>query len=235
MEKKDKAFKKIRITRDGPYVVSKGIPMNQAILVDDGSGASESWAEGRVYETGDKGYTLCRCGLSENKPYCDGSHKGGCFNCEETASKAPFEDRAKKYVGNGDIDLLDVEDLCAIARFCDVEPDIWDSAENSADPKSRERAVEIAWNCPAGRLAIVRKDGSPVEPDLPLEISLIEDVAIDCKGPLWVKGGIPIEGADGEVYEIRNRVTLCRCGESRNMPFCDGAHMESKRMKGLDE
>jgi len=31
--------------------------------------------------------------------------------------------------------------------------------------------------------------------------------------------------ADGFVYEIRNRVTLCHCGYSGNKPFCDGSHM----------
>ncbi|HEY0196583.1 MAG TPA: CDGSH iron-sulfur domain-containing protein, partial [Methanobacterium sp.] len=34
------------------------------------------------------------------------------------------------------------------------------------------------------------------------------------------------ESADGYVYEVRNRVTLCRCGQSENKPFCDGTHME---------
>ena len=42
-----------------------------------------------------------------------------------------------------------------------------------------------------------------------------------------VKPGFEIRGvtvADGERYEVRNRVTLCRCGASANKPFCDGAH-----------
>jgi CDGSH-type Zn-finger protein len=33
-----------------------------------------------------------------------------------------------------------------------------------------------------------------------------------------------VTGADGAPYEVRNRVTLCRCGASRNKPFCDGTH-----------
>lgn len=43
-------------------------------------------------------------------------------------------------------------------------------------------------------------------------------------GPLWVRGGIPVESSDGATYEVRNRVTLCRCGRSSNKPFCDGTH-----------
>ena len=45
-------------------------------------------------------------------------------------------------------------------------------------------------------------------------------------GPLWVTGGIPVERADGQPMETRNRVTLCRCGASGNKPLCDGSHKE---------
>ncbi|UCF09264.1 MAG: CDGSH iron-sulfur domain-containing protein, partial [Thermoplasmata archaeon] len=45
-------------------------------------------------------------------------------------------------------------------------------------------------------------------------------------GPIWVRGRIPIESADGHIYEIRNRVTLCRCGWSSNKPFCDSSHLD---------
>jgi CDGSH-type Zn-finger protein len=41
-----------------------------------------------------------------------------------------------------------------------------------------------------------------------------------------VKGGVAVESADGEAYEARNRVTLCRCGRSNNKPFCDGTHVD---------
>jgi CDGSH-type Zn-finger protein len=40
-----------------------------------------------------------------------------------------------------------------------------------------------------------------------------------------VRGGIEVHSADGRVYELRNRVALCRCGASGNKPFCDGSHV----------
>jgi len=33
-----------------------------------------------------------------------------------------------------------------------------------------------------------------------------------------------VEASDGTTYEVRDRVTLCRCGHSSNKPFCDGTH-----------
>ena len=43
-------------------------------------------------------------------------------------------------------------------------------------------------------------------------------------GPIWVRCGVQVSGVDGEPYEVRNRVLLCRCGNSANKPFCDGSH-----------
>ena len=38
---------------------------------------------------------------------------------------------------------------------------------------------------------------------------------------------LEVESAEGERYETRNRVTLCRCGASANKPLCDGTHAEA--------
>jgi CDGSH-type Zn-finger protein len=49
-----------------------------------------------------------------------------------------------------------------------------------------------------------------------------------------VAGGIPTVAADGFEYEVRNRVTLCRCGASKNKPFCDGTHAAINFRDGLE-
>ena len=41
-----------------------------------------------------------------------------------------------------------------------------------------------------------------------------------------VVGGAQLTAGDGTAYEVRNRMTLCRCGASANKPFCDGTHTE---------
>ena len=63
-------------------------------------------------------------------------------------------------------------------------------------------------------------DGTPIEPGFEPSIATVPD------GPLWVRGGISITTQDGYTYEVRNRVTLCRCGQSKNKPFCDGTHAD---------
>jgi CDGSH-type Zn-finger protein len=73
----------------------------------------------------------------------------------------------------------------------------------------------------------VELDGTVHEPALAPQIGLVEDPKARVSGPLWVQGGIPVTGADGTTYPVRNRVTLCRCGKSSNKPFCDGAHIEA--------
>ncbi len=79
--------------------------------------------------------------------------------------------------------------------------------------------------CPSGRLvAWDRETKAAIEPDFEPSIGIVADPAEGGAGPMWVRGGIPISGADGETYEIRNRVTLCRCGASANKPLCDGSH-----------
>ena len=66
---------------------------------------------------------------------------------------------------------------------------------------------------------------SPVSsPSRHRAVMVVADPAQDCLGPLWVRGGVQLIGADGFEYEVRNRMTLCRCGASKNKPFCDGSH-----------
>jgi CDGSH-type Zn-finger protein len=44
------------------------------------------------------------------------------------------------------------------------------------------------------------------------------------KGPLLVKGAVVVTDAEGNRFETQEQFALCRCGQSKNKPFCDGAH-----------
>jgi CDGSH-type Zn-finger protein len=215
---------KIKILKDGPYIVTGNIPLAKEIIITDGRGTPIKWVKGNDYPLQDT-YALCRCGRSKNKPYCDGTHTDIKFDGTETAGKVKFSEQATITKGPN-LDLADVEKLCASARFCHKAGGTWRLTEKSDNPKLMALAIEEAANCPAGRLVILdKKTGKPIEPDFELSISLVEDPWVKVSGPIWVKGYIPIESADGGEYEIRNRVTLCRCSASNNKPFCDGNHI----------
>lgn len=92
---------------------------------------------------------LCRCGASQNKPFCDGSH-----------DKSGFDDPG----------------ACA------------------------NKPASVAAE-PVGELKLTPKPN----------------------GPLMIEGILEFGTADGGTF-VTEKVWLCRCGGSRNKPFCDGTH-----------
>ncbi len=215
--------KKITILKNGPYVVSGSVPLSHQTIKTNEDGESTSWVEGDVIPTTST-YSLCRCGGSNKKPFCDGTHAKIEFDGTETAVHDPIIAQAKLIQGP-EMQLADAKHLCASARFCDPNGKVWNQVKNTTDPDVRSNFIRQVGCCPSGRLiAIDNATGKSIEPTLPQSIGAIQDPHKKCSGPLWIRGGIPIVSSDGEAYEIRNRVTLCRCGKSKNKPFCNGAH-----------
>lgn len=215
------------VTKNGPYLVTGSIPMSKQTIRTDAHGGSETWNESDAYPL-QASYALCRCGRSSAKPFCDGTHAKIGFNGVETASREPYQAQAKVQDGP-DMQLLDAETLCGFARFCDPNGQVWNQVEQTESPGVRDTFIRQVGNCPSGRLvARDRSTQKDIEPHLPVSIGLVEDPAQGCSGPLWLRGGIPVAAADGFQYEVRNRVTLCRCGQSKNKPFCDGTHASIK-------
>ena len=139
------------------------------------------------------------------------------------------------YPGDG-VYLFD-DNRCAYARFCHREDgDVWSLTEASYDPHYKREAVRASSDCPAGRLTHVDTETSQVyEPSLAPGITLLEDTEEGVSGPLFVHGRITLEAADGTEYELRNRYALCRCGASRNKPFCDALHVNVGFSDGFDQ
>lgn len=221
----------ITITEDGPYIVSGSVPLRIGIIEQgDGHKIMTYGKEFPLQET----YALCRCGHSKNHPFCDGSHVAAHFNGTEVAARDPYEKRAEIFAGE-EMDLLD-DNRCAFARFCHrKEGDVWTLTEIAGSDKHlQEEALHASTECPAGRLTHVRKsDGTLLEPDLEPCIVILQDSEKNASSGLYVQGGIRLIGADGAEYELRNRYTLCRCGHSRNKPFCDASHVPGQFNDGL--
>jgi len=190
---------------------------------NEAAGESLDYREGKTYPMSQQ-YALCRCGHSGNKPFCDGTHKKVSFDGADTASYVPYIDRAQTI--EGPIMLLtDVEKLCAFARFCDPKGLVWNLVQQAGSSETRKLVEHEVGHCPSGRLVVRdRATGEAIEPKFEPSLGLIEDTAKKVRGPIWVRGGIPVVSAEGEAYEVRNRMTLCRCGRSANKPFCDGSH-----------
>lgn len=213
---------KIKIIKNGPYMVTGGVKLHEKLIAPKGMGYI--YEDGRALPQAQT-YALCRCGKSKTPPFCDGAHVHAHFDGTETASKEPFESRAQHLEGPA-LELLD-DNRCAFARFCHTERgDAWELTLRSDNPECKRLAIQAATECPAGRLVIIDKaTGQVIEPEYEPAIEVLQDPARHVSGGLFVKGGIPIESADGELYEVRNRVVLCRCGHSRNKPFCDSMHV----------
>lgn len=224
---KSKGEPRVVVTKNGPYLVSGAVPLARQTIVADQEGGSEEWRESHPFPP-QENYALCRCGQSQNKPFCDGTHKKIGFDGTETASRQPFREQAQLIEGPA-LALADAESLCAFARFCDPHGQVWNQVERTDQAEVRSTFVRQVNNCPSGRLvAWDRATGKPIEHHLSLSIGVIEDPAEGVSGPLWLRGGLAVIAADGFAYEVRNRVTLCRCGASRNKPFCDGSHAAVK-------
>lgn len=213
----------VRITVNGPFIVSGNVPLSEALIGTNENGESVSWDQGKSYPSQEE-YALCRCGHSAGKPFCDGSHATVGFDGSETASRRSYRDQSRLIRGPA-MSLTDVENLCAFARFCDPHGNVWHLVKETDKASARALFLAQTCDCPSGRLVAWDNDtGAAMEPKYEPSIVLLQDPARRCSGPAWLRGGVQLIGADGFEYEVRNRVTLCRCGASQNKPFCDGSH-----------
>ena len=224
MEQTSSTFR-IIVNANGPYLVLGGVPLVRRYPAKTVYGEPMEWDAVGVggYDIPVEGsYELCRCGKSKTMPFCDQTHLQTGFDAELKGDRRLSAERRKNINGSG-FRLTDDGILCSDAGFCGTRlTRVWKMIQFSDDPEVRARILRMVENCPSGRLVAWAEDGQALEPEYRPSIAVVPD------GPLWVRGGIPIEAPDGFVYEVRNRVTLCRCGQSRNQPFCDGSHEQVK-------
>ena len=194
-------------TSNGPYMVTGGV--------------SVTTASGQQPEPRER-VMLCRCGQSSNKPFCDGTHGRVGFDGTLVADHEPMSARRDVYEGDG-ITIYDDRRRCAHAGFCtDGLPQVWKLGEEpwiNPTGATREEIIEVIRRCPSGALTYALP-GDPA----PVEEQMTPEIVATPNGPYRIRGGIPVVSPDGAPYEVRMRQTLCRCGQSKNKPFCDGTH-----------
>jgi CDGSH-type Zn-finger protein len=205
----------ISVSRNGPYVVSN---------IED-----IAYSGGERIES-EPVMALCRCGGSKSKPYCDGTHKEIGFEGEKRYGEAWRH--FKSWKGSG-ITIHFNQRVCIHAAVClDSLPEVFDVFRsdwidpNGADAK---RIAEVIDRCPSGALSY------DLEGDAQDDLENHPRIVVERNGPYNVDGGVEIWGESGASPYNPDRYSLCRCGKSKNKPFCDAAHIFLNRFDAEPE
>ena len=136
---------------NGDATDSNGAPIVNTVRVrENGPLAFEAALQINGQKQTNPRATLCRCGQSKNKPYCDGSHSAAGFVASGEPATANFEALA---VRNGELNIQPTPN-----------------------------------------------------------------------GPLRVVGNVEVVSGTGRTCNKLTQAYLCRCGQSKNKPYCDGSH-----------
>jgi len=224
--------KKVIVKQDGPYIVQGNIPLVRKTQIVSEYGEPLTWKKDEILETSET-YLLCRCGHSQEKPFCDGAHNEVDFDGKETADTQATTARQMYYPDGTNILVKVDATLCMESGFCGTRSaNIQQLLRATADTNVRAQVMAMIERCPSGALTYSLDENEPdIEPDYPQQVAVTIEITSTgpIAGPLWVTGSIPIERADGQSFETRNRVTLCHCGLSDNKPLCDGTHRHEGR------
>ena len=166
-----------------------------------------------------KTMALCRCGQSANKPFCDGTHARVGFSSEKLEGRV--EDKRETYVGKK-ITIHDNRGICAHAGYCtDNLASVFRMKQEpwiDPDAASVEEIIATIQKCPSGALSYSvddveyrDRDGEP-------------GIFVAPNGPYVVSGGADLGDTPRAEGTSEEHFTLCRCGASKNKPFCDGSH-----------
>jgi len=166
---------------------------------------------------------LCRCGGSANKPFCDGTHSKIGFSSAKLEGRV--EDNRENYVGE-EITVHDNRGICAHAGRCtDGLASVFRLKEEPwihPDAASRDEIIATIRKCPSGALSYSVDDlehrdreGEPT-------------IFVAPNGPYVVSGGPALRDTTRVEGASKEHFTLCRCGGSKNKPFCDGTHWYNK-------
>ncbi|MEO1594989.1 MAG: CDGSH iron-sulfur domain-containing protein [Pseudomonadota bacterium] len=193
---------------DGPLVLEEAPPItgdNGDTLATDGRGA------------------LCRCGASKMKPWCDGSHKAVGFSSAPT--DATLRDQPLHYEATTEearVSIAYTPVLCSHAAECaKLAAGVFDPTRDpwiKPDEGSLESIRAVMAACPSGALSL-SLDGAPHEHTTGDDCS----IQIEAHGPYRVTN-VALEAPFSVSGSTDKKYVLCRCGQSRNKPFCDGTH-----------
>ncbi|MGE5422486.1 MAG: (4Fe-4S)-binding protein [Ignavibacteriales bacterium] len=128
-------------------------------------------------------------------------------------------------------------ELCSHAAKCwQTLPEVFKPEEKpwiNLEAATPEDLIKCIDKCPSAALQYYLPEGSKVDPntakgtgwvDYDKERAAIVKIRVINNGPLMVDGPTSLTSSDGKVIKEGSKLVLCRCGLSKNKPFCDGAH-----------
>ncbi len=164
---------------------------------------------------------LCRCGESANKPYCDGSHNAAGFSGNREINKPLAKERV--YEGK-EISVHDNRVICCHAAECVKQlPSVFRLEERpwiDPDQAGVEEIISVINKCPSGALSYSIDETHHRDQNRDSAIQIAENGPYDVRGNVILKVEAELQPPSKEHY------SLCRCGASKNKPFCDGAHRD---------
>ena len=162
---------------------------------------------------------LCRCGQSSNKPFCDGTHAKVGFSSDKMERE--LTDKRDNYEGQK-ITIHDNRSICAHAGYCtDRLSTVFRMKQEpwiDPDAASVEDIISVVEACPSGALSYSVDGVERSEEKGPAEIFVSKN------GPYFVTGEIDLVDTTCGQGASKSTLALCRCGGSKNKPFCDGSH-----------
>lgn len=187
----------ITVFENGPYKVSGATRVNYC--------GEAVQAEGDLF--------ICRCGSSKNAPFCDGTHRAEGFDDTNppprTKDVVVWEGRTVRTRFN--------PNTCMHAYYCQPLKALRER-ELAGDDAAAEEIMRVVSTCPSGALSFESK-GAPEPAALQheVQVDIMEGGELRIQAPHDINAE-RMEGQD----EVRS--TLCRCGLSKNKPWCDGRH-----------
>ncbi len=166
---------------------------------------------------------LCRCGGSANKPFCDGTHKSNGFTSARLSDGS--KDRRRNYAGRK-ITIHDNRGICAHAGHCtEGLAGVFNSEASpwiNSDGATVDEIIAVVRRCPSGALSYSIDGVEATDPGGEPAVAVSKD------GPYEVSGHMELIGAPFASGASHEHYTLCRCGASKNKPFCDGSHWDAE-------
>ncbi len=172
---------------------------------------------------------LCRCGASASKPACDGACHSNGFSDARDPKRVP--DQRDTYRGQ-QVTIFDNRGICQHSGYCtDRLPGVFRTdAEPFVAPSGgrMDEIIRAVRDCPSGALSYAL-GGHEARGHVDWDHARGLAIEVTTDGPYRVTGAVPLTGADGEPPAraqgaSAEHYALCRCGHSRNKPFCSGMH-----------